>query len=141
MVHRLGGDYAMEHFEVTVDQAHDQYVHMRIWFEHRPIWERKIHVPVLNTGYVDTQDQGLQNIVTHVMKEHLDLKSQLHHAWLSQYFPNSIKSVGMEFNLETQTKMICVTFKNGHKAIGPESDVKKDIFLARCTMIYDLPPI
>ena len=143
MVQRLGGAYALDHFEVTVDQVHSggQYVLLRIWFMHRPIWEQRLHVPGLNAGYVTTQDQTLANIVTHVMKEHLDLVAQMHHAWLDRQFPNSIKEVRMERNLETDTKMICVIFKNGHKAIGPESDVKKDIFLARCAMIYDLPPI
>lgn len=113
---------------------------VRIWFNCEEVWSRSISVSGLYDEF-RMDDKELRQVISETMKAHLDLAAQLHFARLSQKFPSAITNVSMAYDATTNTKMIQVLFKNGHKAIGPESEAKSEVFLARCAMLYDLPPI
>jgi len=142
LVRELDGEYALEHFDVTVDQFRDGYVLMGVEFRGNQIWKQRVHVSGLTAGGgCDMSDEKLRETVTTTMRSHLNLVAQMHHARLDKLFPGSIQDVTMGYNPETAQKTVHVKFKNGHVAEGPEFEAKQDIFLARCMMLYNLPPI
>jgi hypothetical protein len=142
LVRELDGEYALEHFDVCMDQLMDGYVMMTVEFRGNQIWKQRIHVKGLTAGNgVDMADEKLRDTVTTTMRSHLNLVAQMHHARLDKMFPGAIQDVTMGYNPEKAQKTIHVKFKNGHVAEGPEFEAKQDIFLARCMMLYNLPPI
>lgn len=142
LVRELDGEYALELFDVTVDQHKDGYATMAIEFKGNQIWRKHMHVAGLTAGGgCDMSDEKLRETVSNTMRSHLSLVAQMHHARLEQMFPGSIQEVTMGYDMEKALKTIHVKFKNGHMAEGPEFEAKQDIFLARCAMLYNLPPI
>lgn len=115
---------------------------MGVEFKGNQIWKRMVPINGLTAGNgVDMSDEELRDKVTNTMRSHLNLVAQMHHARLDKLFPGSIQEVTMGYSPEKALKTIHVKFKNGHMAEGPEHEAKQDIFLARCTMLYNLPPI
>lgn len=142
LVRELEGEYALEHFDVTVDQHKDGYATIAVEFKGNQIWKKHMLVPGLTAGDgVNMSDEQLRDRVTTTMRSHLSLVAQMHHARLDKLFPGSIQEVTMGYDPEKAQKTLHVKFKNGHVAEGPEFEAKQDIFLARCTMLYNLPPI
>lgn len=142
LVRELDGEYALEHFDVTFDQYRDDYVIMAVEFHWEQIWKKQVHVRGLTAGGgVDMSDDELRDVVTTTMRSHLNLVAQIHHARLDKLFPGSIQEITMGYDPEKAQKTLHVKFRNGHSAEGPEFEAKQDIFLARCMMLYNLPPI
>lgn len=79
--------------------------------------------------------EDVEKMVTSTMAAHLNLMTQMHFARLAQMFPRSILQV------EIEGDQLIVEFKNGHKAVGPLSEAKTEVFHARCAMLYDLPEL
>jgi hypothetical protein len=143
LVRELDGEYALEHFDVTIDQArNDGFVIVAVEFRGNQIWKKQMEVRGLTAGNgSDMSDDKLREVVTNTMRSHLNLVAQMHHARLDKLFPGSIQDVTMGYEPHRALKTIHVKFKNGHVAEGPEHEAKQDIFLARCMMLYNLPPI
>lgn len=142
LVRELEGEYALDHFDVTVDQSKDGFATIAVEFKGNRIWKKHMAVRGLTASMgTELNDDELRKTVTNTMRGHLSLVAQMHHARLEQMFPGCIQEVTMGFDLEKALKTIHVRFKNGHVAEGPEHEAKQDIFLARCAMLYNLPPI
>lgn len=90
---------------------------------------------------MEKKAEDLDAELTPFMKKNLSLAAQLLHARLDKQFPNAIQRVETEHVPSTCTKNFKVVFKNGHFAETPEHESKSDLFLARCMMLYDLPPL
>jgi hypothetical protein len=133
----------LDNAEITADYIkHRQAVGVTLSYRGKMIWKREIPVTANEVEFSSQMsDKDLIDQVTSTMRKHLNLVAQMHFARLEPMFPNSIEEVTMGFNPDTHTKTIHVKFKNGHVAEGPESEAKQDIFLARCAMLYDLPPL
>ncbi len=83
----------------------------------------------------------VENTVTTTMAAHLNLMTQMHFARLAHMFPRSIAQVTTEHDAEKNIDLLVVEFRNGHKAVGPVSEAKTELFHARCAMLYDLPQL
>ena len=91
---------------------------------------------------LDHMDEDTFDVrITEAMRANLSIVGQMHHAWLDQHFPRRIKKVTVHYRGKSKLKMIHVEFMNGHIAEGPEIEIKTDLFLARCCMLYDLPSL
>jgi len=132
----------MDHLDVTADIQNQQYLTLAVTFMNKQIWKKQLPITRSQIEYREQMsDSKLESTITNTMRNHLNLVAQMHHAWLDKHFPNSIAEVTMGYDPQKAQKTIHVRFKNGHVAEGPENEAKQDIFLARCTMLYDLPPI
>jgi hypothetical protein len=142
LVRELEGEYALDYFEIMFNQSHDGFAEMVVEFRGKRIFQKQIAIRGLTASNgVDMSDDDLRSVVTNTMRSHLNLVAQMHFARLEPMFPGSIAEVTMGFSPATHQKTVAVKFKNGHIAEGPEHEVKSDLFLARCIMLYDLPPI
>lgn len=95
---------------------------------------------VMDIGDYDSM-ANLEKTVTHVARQNLSLVAQMHWARLDRMFPGSIKNVGLERNEATLQHRLVVVFKNGHIADCIEKEAHDDLFTARCSMLYNLPPL
>jgi hypothetical protein len=96
------------------------------------------------TIYMVENEMGREDVektVTTTMAAHLNLMTQMHFARLAHMFPRSIAHVSTEYDHRSAQDMLIVEFRNGHKAIGPVSEAKTELFHARCAMLYDLPEL
>lgn len=132
----------MEHLDVTADIQNTQYLTLAVTFMNKQIWKKQVPITRNQIEYREhMSDDKLEQTVTNTMRNHLNLVAQMHHARLDKHFPNSIAEVTMGYDPQKAQKTISVRFKNGHVADGPEAEAKSEFFLAKCTMLYDLPPI
>jgi hypothetical protein len=137
-----GKDF-LEHAEITADYVNGrQAVGIILSYRNRQVWRRLLPISANQVEFSSNMsDEKLYNTITDTMRKHLNLVAQMHFARLDPMFPNSIDEVSMGYDPTTNSKTVQVKFKNGHVAEGPESEAKLDIFLARCAMLYDLPPL
>lgn len=137
------GALFLDHAEITADYIkHRQAVGVELSYRGKVIWRKELPITANDVEFASKMsDKDLMETVTSTMRKHLNLIAQMHFARLEPMFPNSIDEVTMGFDPKSNTKTIHVKFKNGHVAEGPESEAKQDIFLARCAMLYDLPPL
>lgn len=112
---------------------------VQVAYRGRTVWGRTFAINQENLGKMT--DEAFDKAVTHTMKQQLSLTAQIHFARLDRIFPGSIKDVTSTYNSELATKIIKVLFHNGHVAEAPEGEAKSDLFTAKCSMLYDLPPI
>lgn len=133
----------LDHAEITADYIkHRQAVGVELSYRGTVIWRRELPLTANDVEIASAMsDQQVIETVTGTMRKHLNLIAQMHFARLEPMFPGSIDEVTMGFDPKTNTKTIHVKFKNGHVAEGPEGEAKDEIFLARCAMLYDLPPL
>jgi hypothetical protein len=142
------GVYFLEHADITADYIDGQEaIRVGLSYRNKEIWARKIPMSryqvegVKYSGKPAVTDDKFRETISNTMRAHLNLVAQLHYARLAQVFPDSIADVALSYDPETMQKTLCVKFKNGHVAEGPESEAKSEVFLARCAMLYDLPSI
>lgn len=95
---------------------------------------------LIDIGDYDNMED-IEKTVTHVARQNLSLVAQMHWARLDRLFPKSIRNVELERREVDLNHRLVVTFKNGHVADCLESEAKDDLFTARCTMLYNLPPL
>ncbi len=135
----------------------DKATHPEIWewFKHKADLSvdkmdgRKVRVDLTGGGIsahwiVDlggSPKMSLEEKATHVARQNLSLVAQMHWARLDRLFPKSIRNVELERREVDLNHRLIVTFKNGHVADCLESEAKDDLFTARCTMLYNLPPL
>lgn len=91
--------------------------------------------------YEAMSDGELENRVSAVMRNNLSILGQLHYVHLHKLFPHAIRDVQVEYDVTQDLKVVKVLFKNGHIAEAPEHESKTDLFIARCSMLFDLPPL
>lgn len=135
--------WLLEHADLTADYVNGrQGIKVSLLFRNKPIWTRILPISA-NQVEIPSQmsDEKFEQTISNTMRSHLNLVAQMHFARLDQMFPNSIAEVTMGYSPERAEKTIIVKFKNGHVADGPEAESKSEFFLAKCTMLYDLPPI
>jgi len=136
--------WLLEHADITADYIKGRScVRIQLLFKNKPIWIREL---AMSANQIELREGGMtdekfESTITNTMRSHLNLVAQMHFARLDQLFPNSIAEVTMGFDPTTNTKTLNVKFKNGHVADGPEAEAKGEFFLAKCAMLYDLPPI
>lgn len=123
------------------------------WFKYKadlsvdPVGDHKIRVDLTGGGInahwiMDIKGIGdLEQRVTHVARQNLSLVAQMHWARLDTMFPKAIRNCEIERNEATLDHRLIVTFKNGHVADCFEREAKDDLFTARCSMLYNLPPL
>lgn len=137
------GKYLLEYAEITADYIKGrQSIRVALSFKGNELWVRELPMSATQVEFrTQMDDKEFESKITTTMRNHLNLVAQMHYARLEPMFPGSIQEVTMGFDMETNEKTICVKFKNGHVADGPERESKSEFFLAKCTMLYDLPPI
>lgn len=135
--------FLLDHAEITVDYIkRREALRIALSFKGSELWVRELPMTAMQVELQSVMsDKSFEEKITTTMRSHLNLVAQMHYARLEPMFPESIAEVTMGFDPETHTKLVCVKFKNGHVADGPEHEAKSDFFLAKCTMLYDLPPI
>jgi hypothetical protein len=137
------GKFLLEHAEITADYIKGrQSIRIALSFKGSELWVRELPMTATQVELSSVMsDKSFEEKITTTMRSHLNLVAQMHYARLEPMFPNSIQEVTMDYDIETNTKLVRVKFKNGHVADGPEHEAKSEFFLAKCTMLYDLPPI
>lgn len=135
--------FLLDHAEITVDYIkHRQSIRVALSFKGNELWVRELPITATQVELASVMsDKAFEEQITTTMRSHLNLVAQMHYARLEPMFPGAIAQVTMEYDVETSTKLVRVQFKNGHVADGPEHEAKSEFFLAKCTMLYDLPPI
>lgn len=112
---------------------------IEVAYRGRKAWGRVF--PITGEKLYNMTDEAFDKAVTNTMRQQLSLVAQMHYARLDKIFPGFIKDVTSTYNSELATKIIKVLFHNGHVAEAPEGEAKSDLFTAKCSMLYDLPPI
>lgn len=137
------GMWLLEHADITCDYIDGRTgIRVALSFKGNELWVRKLSLSATQVEFGSTMsDKKFEETITTTMRNHLNLVAQMHYARLEPMFPNSIAEVTMGFDMDSHEKTVIVKFKNGHVADGPEREAKSEFFLAKCTMLYDLPPI
>lgn len=130
---------AVPYFEITVDHESAQQV-MRVQIEIHKTCVYQFRLAV-SSIYEAMSDGELENRVSAVMRNNLSILGQLHYVRLHKLFPHAIRDVQVEYDATQDLKVVKVLFKNGHIAEAPEHESKTDLFIARCSMLFDLPPL
>lgn len=125
----------LQFFQVSVDTNWESTTfRIAVEFNRELVKRFDIHV-----SYKDNTETLMEKINL-VMQGNLSLVGQMHFVRLHKVFPNSIRDVTVVYNADKHEKIIHVEFKNGHVAEAPEAEAKTDLFIARCSMLFDLPP-
>lgn len=121
--------------------THTGHAVLSLWFARDKVWEQRLPISKgqLDGGAISIEEA--EKCVLQVMRDTLSLVGQKEHTRLNARFPKSIVRVEVEYMMATRERNFTVFFKNGHIAEGTESEIHTDHFLARCAMIYDLPPL
>lgn len=128
----------ISNIEIAVDVDHLRGgLLLQIDFSRDRSWSKKITV----SSYADMSEGELENRVSAAMRNNISILGQMHYVRLHKLFPNSIKDVQIQYKPETHEKIVQVLFKNGHRAEATEHESKGELFIAKCSMLYDLPPI
>ena len=137
------GRFLLEYAEITADYIKGrQSIRIALSFKGSELWVRELPMTSSQVELSSVMsDKSFEEKITTTMRSHLNLVAQMHYARLEPMFPGSIAEVTMDYDVDTNTKLVRVKFKNGHVADGPEHEAKSEFFLAKCTMLYDLPPI
>lgn len=117
----------------------NQFVLMSLVYRQNQFWERKIKMS--ESDMYTMKEDFFVNTISDAMRGTLSLAGQIEQTRLEKMFPNSIKNVLVTYDHQKAEKVFQVVFKNGHMAEGYESEVHTDYFSAKCTMLYDLPPL
>jgi hypothetical protein len=126
--------------EVTVDFTNNRTALVaKVYYRGLEIWNRRIGVS--EDDMMVLKDDVLVEKISDAMRGTLTLAGQVQHAKLEKLFPGAIKNVIVTYDAEKHEKVYQVIFKNGHMAEGLESEMKTELFMARCTMLYDLPAL
>lgn len=134
------GAYLLQQCEFCVD-LHTGMAVLSLQFGRDVVWKQQLPI---SKGQVENGSITVAAMEKHVieaMRKTLSLVGQVEHSRLNGHFPKSIERVEVEYLPATNEKNFKVFFKNGHMAEGTEAEIRTDYFMARCTMIYDLPPL
>ena len=104
---------------------------------------------VVWTGYASVTEDDVQfladeELVKRVLtpiRDSMSLVGLEVHAAVDRLFPKSVRKVDVEYSVEQAERKFAVLFQNGHVAEVMESELRTEIFVARCSMLYDLPPL
>lgn len=129
--------------EFTADHRNRVGVLLQMWHNRNVVWSHSL--PDRLSDAIDTPsimtDGEFKTTISKAMRDHLNIVSQMHLARLEQMFPRAIKDVELGYDVTRGVKTLVVKFKNGHEADCDEGQAKSQEFLAKCTMLYDLPAI
>lgn len=134
------GQFLLEQSEFCVD-LHTGMAVLSLQFGRNVVWKQQLP---FSKGQIDNGQvtaEAMEASVVMAMRKTLSLAGQAEHARLNLQFPKAIERVEVEYMPDIAQKNFKVFFKNGHVAEGSESEIRTDYFLARCAMIYDLPPL
>lgn len=130
----------MRETDITVDFRKNRSVLLcAVTYRQHPIWERTI--PMSEEMMSQLTDDQFEKTISNAMRGTLSLAGQLAQVRLEKMFPESIKTVLVTYDPQRAEKVFQVIFKNGHMAEEFESELWGDVFKAKCTMLYDLPPL
>lgn len=131
-------------FDVTVDTEHDVRLMSRVflvrftWGPQR-IGEWQFH---LDSTYDMRKDIAAFRPMAHnAMSGTLSVIANVQRARLERLFPGRIKAVELWVSPEKDQRWFKVLFNNGHVLEPKESEINTDLFIAQCSMIYDLPTL
>lgn len=126
----------LRHCQITVDNDfRDSTFLVRIEFRGQVFKQFKADL------YRMKEQKEIADVAGVAMRGNISLVGQMHFVRLDQLFPRSIKDVEVTYDPECNLKIIKVIFKNGHVAEAPEHEAKTDLFTAKCSMLFDLPPL
>lgn len=130
-----------ENVEFTADHRNRGDVLIQLWFRNKSIWQHSLGLKEAVDNPYTMSDDAFKSTISKAMRDHLNVVSQMHLLKLDKHFPNSIKEVNMSYDVQRAARKLHVVFKNGHVAECYEHEAKTDDFMARCTMLYDLPSL
>lgn len=134
------GRYLLEQAEFCVD-AHGGNVVLSLQFGREVVWKSTLPISRAQIDDGAMPSAEMEQHAVAAMRKSLSVVGQYEHARLNKYFPKSIDRVEVNYDANANEKTFKVHFKNGHVAEGTQSEMSSDYFMARCTMIYDLPPL
>lgn len=134
------GVYLLERAEFTVDYAGSDIV-LALQFGRDVVWKQRLSIKRYDIEENKISVTEMEQRIVDTMRKSLSVVGMAEHARLDAQFKKSIERVEVEYRPDIHEKNFKVFFKNGHVAEGTESEIRTDYFMARCTMIYDLPPL
>lgn len=135
------GMLMLEHTEFVIDYGTmDAALRVAMEYRGQRVWQAELDMSreQMDRGMVD---ELFKKNITSAMRGTLSLVGQMHHARLDKLFPKSIKEVKVSYDPEKARKVVNVHFHNGHVASADEMEAKTELFTARCSLLYDLPPL
>lgn len=142
--HREGPDAVaiLRYLQISADSHfHDMSTRVVIEYSHPEQGYFVLYGFSIDDNDLRKDEAHVTKVLSVAMQGNLSLVGQMHFVRLQKYFPKAIRDVAVLFDEKLHQKIIQVQFKNGHVAEAPEAEAKTDLFLAKCSMLFDLPPL